>query len=235
MSFGHLADDDVDQRTARGKKLRQGHRLCCHAFEAAQEFIADWLEAWCEHLGHGPIMAEQINDERAAQGVVDAFVGQEIPHVEEIPRMLSIEGGDEFAGEEVGEGDDRYFRETERSFDGRRDSTCLYRVDGSPQDGRDFDLDLNAFGPDEKSRDGTFRLSGVLGNPCAGNRLAHACSNPAHRMIDCCKRFGARVGRQVGQIDIDGETRHVANEEIDRGAALESEAILLGNKGQNPS
>ena len=41
---------------------------------------------------------------------------------------------------------------------------------------------------------------------------------------------GPVLDRQVGEVDIDREARHVAHEEVDRGAALECEAGLLGDE-----
>ena len=38
--------------------------------------------------------------------IIYALIGEEIPHVEEIARMLAVEGSDDLAGVEVSETDD---------------------------------------------------------------------------------------------------------------------------------
>jgi hypothetical protein len=69
-------------------------------------------------------------------------------------------------------------------------------------------------------------LEGRLGNVRAWNLRTHTLGNPLYCGVDRCQRFGARMRRQVGQIDIDRESRHVTDKEIDCGAALEGKAIL---------
>ena len=50
---------------------------------------------------------------------------------------------------------------------------------------------------------------------------------------DTCHRSLTVLNGKESQIDIDGETRQVAVEEIDRGAALECKRVLGGNCWQN--
>ena len=45
---------------------------------------------------------------------------------------------------------------------------------------------------------------------------------------------GRRFDRQIGEIDIDRQTRHVADKQIDRRAAFEGEACLLRDMRQHP-
>jgi len=42
----------------------------------------------------GPIGAEKVDDEGISQLVVDAFVGDQVAHVEKIARMLTVIRGD---------------------------------------------------------------------------------------------------------------------------------------------
>jgi hypothetical protein len=55
--------------------------------------------------------------------------------------------------------------------------------------------------------------------PCARHRL--------------CLRWQANRARQLGRVNIDGQAWHVPNQKIDRGAALERKARLLGDQRKN--
>ena len=48
-----------------------------------------------------PIMADYVDEEGLAQSVRDAFVRKEISHVEEVARMLPVEGSHELSGVEI--------------------------------------------------------------------------------------------------------------------------------------
>ena len=43
-------------------------------------------------------MADEVDDERLAEIVCDAFVGEQIADIEEVTRMLPVERRDELAG-----------------------------------------------------------------------------------------------------------------------------------------
>jgi len=90
---------------------------------------------------------QQIDDESPSQLIAVAFVGEQVPDVEEIARMLPVEGGDNLSGIEIGEGDEAHFRKAEEVFDAGRHGAQFRLVDATAQDGRDFDLDLNAVAP----------------------------------------------------------------------------------------
>ena len=65
------------------------------------------LRAQRQHFVHGPVVAREVEDEAAADLRRDPFVAEELPDIEEIARMLAIEGSDELAAVEVFEGDER--------------------------------------------------------------------------------------------------------------------------------
>ena len=48
-----------------------------------------------------------------------------------------------------------------------------------------------------------------------------------------CKRCGAIIKRQIGQINIHRQPGHVADKQVDGRAALESETLLFCHMGQN--
>jgi hypothetical protein len=70
------------------------------------------------------------------------------------------------------------------------------------------------------------------------------CAVGKRRRMRCAMRFNAGVdrkegfrsgrNRKIGEVDINGEPEHVANEEIYRGAAFEREAILFRDVGKEP-
>jgi hypothetical protein len=55
-------------------------------------------------------------------------------------------------------------------------------------------------------------------------------SDPQHGGVDRRQRCGPIFDRQIGQIDVHGEARHIAHEQVDRGAAFERESPLLGDE-----
>jgi hypothetical protein len=63
-----------------------------------REFVLDVLATRNHDLGNGSVMADEVDDERLAEIVRDAFVGEQIADIEEIARMLPVERRDELAG-----------------------------------------------------------------------------------------------------------------------------------------
>jgi hypothetical protein len=59
-----------------------------------------------------------------------------------------------------------------------------------------------------------------------------AFADAAHRSVDRGDRRFIRLHGNIGQIDIDRQTRHVADEEIDGRAALEGKTFFDGDQGQ---
>ena len=59
---------------------------------------------------------------------LDALVGEQVPHVEQIARMLAVERRDDLAGIEVGKANDLDFRKAELLFHARRETV---RVSGA--------------------------------------------------------------------------------------------------------
>ena len=64
-----------------------------------------------------PGMEGRVVSDTGAQIVIDALIGQQIPHIEKIPRMLTVKGGDDLTGIEVGEADNLDFSEAKLLFD----------------------------------------------------------------------------------------------------------------------
>ena len=95
MCLRHVRDNAFDQGRACRDQLFSSHRLGDHTLETRDELGRDILGTHGQHLGHGPVVAEQIDDEGGAQPIVDALVGEQIADVEQVPRMLAIEGGDD--------------------------------------------------------------------------------------------------------------------------------------------
>jgi hypothetical protein len=54
-----------------------------------------------------------------------------------------------------------------------------------------------------------------------------------HRRVDGRQGFGTRLNRQVGEVNVDGQAGHVADEQIDRRAAFERKACFLRDGWEN--
>jgi hypothetical protein len=65
------------------KKLIKTDRLIGHALKAAFEFVGYVQARGREHV-HGPIVVEQVDDEGAPEGVIDAFVREKVARVEKV-------------------------------------------------------------------------------------------------------------------------------------------------------
>ena len=92
----------------------------------------------------------------ARSAIVDALVGEQIADVEQVARMLAVEGGDDLAGIEIGEGEHLHLGKAEGGLDGGRDAAQLGRVGAAAHDRRDLDLDLHAGLAHEQLGDGAF-------------------------------------------------------------------------------
>jgi len=57
--------------------------------------------------------------------------------------------------------------------------------------------------------------------------------DPQHGSVDCRERCGPIFDRQIGQVDVHGEARHLAHEHVDRGAAFERESPVLRDRWED--
>ncbi len=103
-----------------------------------------------------------------------------------------------------------------------RSANDLVRLD---HDSRGLVLDEQANDPAGICRDRLLHL-----NP--GNGSLEPKGDAAERLSDLCQRRLARRDRNVGQVDVNGETRQIAPEEVDGGSALQGEAVLGGHVGE---
>lgn len=144
--------------------------------------------------------------------------------------MLTIKGGHDFSAVKIGKRDHLNFGKSIGLFDGFRNGPCFRFLDAAAQDGRYLDFDLDMVGPDDQLRNGP--IGAAWGHVRSGNAAFDACSNAVHGGVDIRQGFGPWSHRQVGQIDIDRQARHVSDEEVDGGATLEGEALFRRDKGQ---
>jgi|HubBroStandDraft_5_1064220.scaffolds.fasta_scaffold08266_2 hypothetical protein len=72
-----------------------------HAVETACKFLRDIYARGSEEFGERTVRADEIDDEGAAQILIDAFVCQKIADIEEVARVLAVQGGDNLSGIEV--------------------------------------------------------------------------------------------------------------------------------------
>lgn len=133
--------------------------------------------------------------------------------------MLPIESRDQLAAVYVAGGEQRKLHVGEEGV------ACLLgqlhtlnRIHGAAYDMVDFDFDLDFLARDEELRLDAFL---VLRNSCA----EVAGVEPIPRRTNCFVDGGERsCSRHLvigeGQVQVDGEPRHIAQKEIDRGTTL---------------
>src|ERR1700752_169508 len=104
---------------------------------------------------HGPRVTFQIDDESAAQGIVNAFVFIKVSGIEKVARVLAVERRDDLPGVEVGEGENRDFGEAKLLLYFFGNASCLGVINGPPQHRCNVDLYHRIVSTDEKVRAGT--------------------------------------------------------------------------------
>jgi hypothetical protein len=140
--------------------------------------------------------------------------------------MLAVKRRVHLAREQILEGEDRHFGETEAFFDRLHDAHLPGFIDHAACHGRGLHLDL---GWPLAEQDARFTATATLDAVGAGAPDVgfDGIRDAAQRSIDIGKAFCAVLDRQIGQIDIDRQARQIAVEKIDGRAALEGEARLL--------
>ena len=116
VRIGHLSDDVGNQCFTRRKQGLEFDRLSRHADETSVKFYRNIFAPHRQNFGHGAVVADQVDEEGPTQRIVDAFIRQKITHVEQIAWMLTVEGGDNLAGIEIGKRDDPHFGKAEFVF-----------------------------------------------------------------------------------------------------------------------
>src|ERR1700733_11812441 len=129
-------------------------------------------------------MAKKIDYECFTHLVVYTFLGEQIPHIEQIARMLAIERSYNLAGVQVCETDDRYFRKPELFLDARRYRPDFGFVDTTAQYRRDLDFDLHAVAADDQLGYAFFALRRARVHLCVANAVLDGSGDPFHCSID---------------------------------------------------
>src|ERR1022692_4834809 len=133
--------------------------------------------------------------------------------------MLAVERGHQLSRGEVLERQHRHFSEAELFFGPRTYALVCAGEDGPPKNRRHFDL-YRGITLAHQHRAGVSVLKFRDPN-CQRRGIAlKASAYPFERSIDFPQSDGSIPARQVGKIDIDGQTRHVADEEVDCGTTL---------------
>jgi hypothetical protein len=187
-----------------------------------------------EHLGDGTVVTDQVGEEGLPRALVDAFVGEQLPHVEEVAWMLAIERSNELAGVEIGERHQLGAGEAEPVVPRARERReRLRRVHTAPQDGRDLELHLGPAALDDhlrhrsrtEDRHGTGMAAGMPArSPWRSVRRPH---------IDGGEGRLAVRDWQERQVEVDRQPWHSAVEEVDRGPALQREVLLVGKEREH--
>lgn len=82
MRIGHPADDFSDQLFAGLNKPLKADGNFRHAEQAMSKLMRHIEMHRCQHFGHGPVVADEIHDEGIAEPCIDAFIGEQVTHVE---------------------------------------------------------------------------------------------------------------------------------------------------------
>ncbi len=88
MFMGHVADDLGDEFLTRLQKVIENDRYIRHPLKAAREFLRDVKAGRGQYLGHWAVVAENVDDEGLAQGIVDALICEELADIEQVSAYL---------------------------------------------------------------------------------------------------------------------------------------------------
>jgi hypothetical protein len=96
----------------------------------------------CRSSCAGRLWLRMYDEKCLVESFVDPFIGKQVLNVEQIPRMLSVQSGNQFPRIEVGKRNDLDFGKAESFLYDGPNSFQLDRMDCTPKNGSDFDLDL---------------------------------------------------------------------------------------------
>lgn len=88
----------LEQLRSGGLQLRQFNRLLGHVGEMVGEQILDGFTVRLQELCNRAPVTGEVGDKRLAYGIRDGARCLKMHDVEEIPRVLSVQGGTELAG-----------------------------------------------------------------------------------------------------------------------------------------
>src|ERR1700746_2595212 len=103
-------------------------------------------------------MAKKRDYEVFTHLVVNTFLGEQIPHIKQVARMLAIERSYNLAAVQVWETDDKHFCKPELFLDAPRYRPDFGFVDTTAQYRRDLNFDLRAVGADYQLGNAFFAL-----------------------------------------------------------------------------
>ncbi len=176
-------------------------------------------------------MADQIDQKRFAQLIGDAFVFKQQHDIEQVPWMLPVEGGAEFAGVEVRQRHHRDFGEAEFVLHGRHHFTVRDGENRASHHRGQFHFDGGVVPfHGEMQRVDFVPVAACHGG---GQPLFEVVGDTVQGLVNGRQRLLPVTVRQVDQVDVHGQAWQVAHEQIDGGAALEGEAGFPEHKGQH--
>src|SRR5690606_2231406 len=91
----------LEQLFPGGLEFRQVNRLFGHPGEVAGEQILDGFAVRLQKLCNRSPVTSEVNDKRLPYGIRDRPRCLKMHNVEEVPRVLSVQGGTELTGVEV--------------------------------------------------------------------------------------------------------------------------------------
>ena len=95
----HVGDDAVTKVERAATSCSTVTAAAVMPLEVRDELGRDVLGTHGQHLGLGPVVARKIDDEGSAQPIIDS---ERTANIEQVARMLPIEGGDDLAAIEIG-------------------------------------------------------------------------------------------------------------------------------------
>ena len=147
-------------------------------------------------------------------------------HIEEIARMLPVEGRTDLSAIYIGLAKNAaLYKPLEFYLGGSTERTRFRRKQSTAKHKVRFNLDLGIFGIyNQPPRHSGHRLT--LNRGSRKPRLDFN-GQLLQRTGDTSQRIFARNERQVGQIDIDRQTRHILDKKVHGGSALQRKTVML--------
>ena len=187
-----------------------------------------------QHFVGRPVVARQIDHEALDHAVADVARFVELPHVEQVAGVLSIQRGHQLAGVQL-------VRCQNRQLELDAEQIAGLGAQRPPLDGQhaasehDVDLDLHLAGVVLDDQLGVPQVLGA-NQACLHAQRCKARGDGGQLLVDGLQRFVARrLPREVHHVDVHRQARHVPHEEVDGRAALHGEDVVgehVGRDGQ---
>ena len=206
-----------------------------HALKFGFKDGTDISEPRIKNLYHGPVMADQVNDKRLPHGNAEVPIFEQHHDIEEVPRVLAIQGGADFSRIQFIFCEHLAFHGNLKEIhDPRRENPSCRRKYGTAYDQVRLDLDHRLLSPYEQSA-GQIASSGLLRNDFRSGNCA--LDGPAYtgKGIACLTQGDIPFPNgEVHEVDINGDARKIPDEKIDSRPSLEGKGGFSVDQRNDP-